>query len=832
MSDPFKDVADDSSKEASPEVLYWIKEIHLAGQREKRFRKEAEEVVKLYEADKPSANSFNILYANTETLLPAVYNQLPRPMVERRFEDADPLGKQAAEVLERTLSYLVDSPDQEYDQYDDLFQQAALGALVPGRGVTRFRYDPKIEDSATSVGDGEGDSEDEGDEAKAVANEQENTGKIFPKANGKVTWETICGEDIDYDMFLMGYARRWINVPWISFEHAMSREDAEENFGKRIAEKMKFAAPVKEGSQGWKVEDDQLTNRGSTETAVVYEIWWKQRKQVVFYHPELKDELCLALDDPYELTGFYPCPEPLRMLIKRSGLVPTPLYKVYEAQAKELNKITLRIARIVNALKVRGFYDGTLQGLKELLSADDNTLIPAKNVAAMQQGQNIQNSVWFMPLEELIKVLNQLYEAQVNCKNTIYEITGIADIMRGDTQASETATAQSIKSKWGSLRLQKMQGAVQNYIRDSLRIVAELAGKHFGVQTFAAMTNLDYATPEDVQKAQGFVQAVNKALSQIPLPAAQMPPPPGSPPVPPPAPQIPPQVQQMQQQAQAILSKPRWEDVLKLLKDDLLRGYRVDIETNSTLANTSSEDQQNITNAMTALSNMFQSFLPAVQEGALTMPALKEMTLAVARRFEFGRQVETSISAMPDQLPPPPPDPKINADLEKQKQDFAQQQMAQQQDMAQKSQDLAAREAAMGQKAQEVAGDIASAKDEVAMTAREAQSAQEISQQKFLLQMEQRLSKHEMTMQKGIQQQKATAAKQQQDQAKAALQTQPPKEDMGMQKLMEGVQELLKARDAPIKFLHGEDGKTSHVQVGEKLRTIKRDSAGKISELH
>ena len=83
-----------------------------------------------------------------------------------------------------------------------------------------------------------------------------------------------------------------------------------------------------------------------------------------------------------------------------------------------------------------------------------------------------------------------------------------------------------------------------------------------------------------------------------------------------------------------------------------MRGYRIDIETNSTLANTSGEDQQNINLAMQSLSSMYQNFLPAVQQGAMTMPALKEMTLSVARRFEFGRQVGAAVASMPDQLPP------------------------------------------------------------------------------------------------------------------------------------------------------------------------------------
>lgn len=830
MSDPYDDVEKARATAPSPEYSFWKQEIDYAMKREKKFREEADRVVRIYEAEMPSENSFNILSANTETLLPAVYNQLPRPMVERRYQDADPLGKAASTALERVLTYLTNSPDQNYEQFDHLWQQAALGALVPGRGVTWFRYDPTIEGAAPTTSP---DEEAEG--AQKIADTQENTGKIFPDGP-RVTWEVICGEDVNYDHFLHGYARRWINVPWVAREHQMTKEDAEKNFGKPIMEKMSFmkGGGKTDGGDGFKkANDDEKSNTGSEETATVYEIWWKQRKKVVFYHPELKDELCKTVDDPYRLQGFFPCPEPLRFLLKRSKLTPTAIYKVYEAQAKELNKITLRISRVLGALKVRGFYDNTLGGLQDLMTKDDNTLVPAKNVVQLQDGKTLQNSIFLMPLDELIKVLGQLYEAQSVCKNTIYEITGIADIMRGDTQASETATAQTIKNKWGTLRLQKMQGAMQGYVRDCLRIVAELAVEHFDIETFAQMTNLDYTTPQQVEQAMQMQGAIQQQLLAMQQQAAAMPPMPGGPPAAPPAP--PPQLQQAMQQVESVLAKPRWDAVMQLLKSDLSRAYRVDIETNSTLANTSSEDQQNINLAMTSITQTVQQFTPALQMGVMTMPVLKEFLLSIARRFEFGRQVEDAVAKMPDQLPPPPPDPKMDAEVQKQKDEIA----SGHAELEKKSIDLSAREQAMGQKAQEIAGQIKEAKSEVAQAAKQALADQEMSQTKFLLDLQTRNAKHEAAMEKKsmrdeANRQKHTMAVDQKvaavEQRMQAAQATPAAEtDDSKQRLAD----VEKERSAPIEIVRGEDGKAAHIKQGDRLRTIKRDTkTGKISAIH
>lgn len=748
MSDPIKDVDEQSTKDSPPEWLFWDREIRLAEKREKKFRQRAKRVNEIYEADKEDDNSFNILYANTETLAPAIYNQLPRAIAERRFKDTDPIGLQVATVVERTLQYLLDSPDAEYEPYDDLFRQAGLAALVPGRGVTWWRYDPQFESIAPPVGDGK---EEKGEGAvAAVAAAEPVTGKLLPPANEKVVWETVCGEVVDYDKFTCGYAKRWKSVPWIAREHAMTQEDAEENFGSAVAATMEYLEDNQEGKKEDQGTDDKK-NQGSLKTARVYEIWHKSKKEVVFFAPGRKEGLCKdPIDDPYGLSGFFPCSEPLQFLKKTTTLVPTPIYYTYEPQARELNRISIRINRIINAMKVRGFFDGSVQGLNELLSKDDNTLIAAKNVAAMKDGAgvNLSNSIWFMPLDMLVGTVKELYVAREQTKQVIYEITGIADIMRGNTVASETATAQNIKDKWGGLRLQNMQGAMQGYIRESLRIVAELAGKHFGLATFAGMTNLDYATPEQLLQAKEMTNAIN-AWSAQQQPSVD-------PSVPPPAP--PPQVQQMQQQVQEIQAKPAWEPILAILKDNLQRGYKIDIETNSTLANTSAEDQQNITQAMSAIASMLETFIPAVQIGMMTMAAVKEMLLSVARRFEFGRQVESAIAAMPDQLP----QPQANPEQEQKAKELEQQE----EQLKGEAVKLEEAKLELQSKEKEIAGDIKMAQKELEMTSKQALQDQQMAYDKFLMDMDKKAMQAEIKNEKRMNQ---AAIRQSQHESKVSM---------------------------------------------------------------
>jgi len=274
-----------------------------------------------------------------------------------------------------------------------------------------------------------------------------------------------------------------------------------------------------------------------------------------------------------------------------------------------------------------------------------------------------------MPLDVLITTLTQLYAARQQCKQVIYEITGISDILRGSSVASETATAQNIKNQWGTLRLKRMQKEVQRYCRDLLRIMLEIAASKFSEETWAKMTGLPYLTTMQVQQLQQMIQALQQQGQQLQMQAQQiqasMPPPPPpmqgqpAPPAPPPNPQLQAMqqqgqqlMQQLQQAQQKLQSTPKWGEVLGLLKDDIQRAYRIDIETNSTVEPEAVEDQKQITELMTALGQYLNGVMPLVAKGTLPFQAAQSMLLAITRRFRFGSEIEDYIKEMQ----PPKPD--------------------------------------------------------------------------------------------------------------------------------------------------------------------------------
>lgn len=590
------------------EARRWLLEIRLADKRERDWRKTARDILNRYRGKDRKKNSFNILWANTEVLRPALYNSTPKPDVRRRFRQNDALGKAVAEVAERGISYCVDAYDA-----DNYIGNDVLDALLPGRGLSRVRYVPSI---------------------KQVE------GEAFDGKREEVEYEQALCEHVQWDDFLHGPGKTWEEVQWNAFRCKFSRDELREKFGKRIGDKITLDDTK---------EPEVESERNSTELkevfkrAELWEVWDKEGKdgkgRVFFVNESYREGLIFPKskedgeDDgkdgtpPIKFKNFFPVPRPLQLVEDTGSLLPIPLYELYREQADELDRLSTRINRVINALKVRGVYDSTLSELSELMKGDDNALIPAEQARAWMTNGGLEKAIWWMPIEQSAKVLRELYVARDTCKQVIFEITGLSDILRGATDPNETLGAQKLKANSSSLRLQRMQREVQRYTRDLIRLLAEVIGEHFSQETLAQMTGLQFPT------------AVMKQQAQLQLQAAQaqaVPQQPGQPPAAPPPPD--PNVQKM-------LSMPTWEDIMGVLRSDMQREYRVDIETDSTIAQSLQQDMEGLKEVVGGIVEFWQGVGPAVQAGAVSIEAVKAITMSIVRRARMGLEVEDALEA-------------------------------------------------------------------------------------------------------------------------------------------------------------------------------------------
>lgn len=596
----------DDRKEATAnpeaEVRRWILELELADKREKDWRKNAKGIYDRYRGVARKKNSFNILWANTEVMRPAMYNSTPKPDVRRRFRDADPLGKAVSEVLERGLTFAVDDAD-----FDSAIKFDVLDMLLPGRGISRVRYIPSIKQSELA----------EGEPAEALADDADTEA-----AAEELEYEQVCLEHVDWEDYRQGPGKTWPEVPWTAYKHRLKKDDVEDQFGEGVAGEIIYdQAPDVESNRS-----DYVDIEGVFKTAEFWEIWDKVGKRVLFIQKSYKKAPIYPLatskgEPPLKLKGFFPQPEPLRAIEDSSSLLPTPLYDEYREQAEELDRLSTRISKITAGMKLRGAYDATMTELSDLMAGDDNKMIAISNAAKWSE-KGLEKAIHWMPVDMAAKILFELYKARDQAKEVVYEITGIADIMRGATQASETLGAQQLKAKFASVRTQRMQREVQRYIRDMIRIMGEVIGEQFQVETLAQMTGLNFPTAEQKAQATGLLhklQAAQQAGQQVPIDPQKV------------------------QAAQAMLSMPTWEDIKGVLASDISRQYRVDIETDSTVAETLQNDMQGLQEVLTGLTAFWNGVGPAVQAGALSIETVKSISLQIVRRARLGLEVEDAI---------------------------------------------------------------------------------------------------------------------------------------------------------------------------------------------
>ncbi len=599
-------------------VRRWLMEIELATKAEDDWRRRAERTVNRYKGENARNKSgerfkdnFNILWSNTETLRPSLYNSTPRPDVRRRFKDQDKLGKAVSEVLERCLSYTIDSYE-----FDGTIQAGVDDYLLPGRAVVRVRYIPTEERAENDT-----------------------------KTSTVVHEEVKC-ELVNWQKFRHGPGHTWDDVPWIAYEHELTRRQLVDKFG-AIGNKVTLGESEEKTKNNDEVLD--LFKRGT-----VWEIWDKEERQILWVAPSIKTQPLKVEADPLNLQGFFDIPRPMISVSVPGSLIPEPEFCQYETLADELDKVTARINRIIKAMKVRGAYDSTLGELSKIFAEDDNGLIPLQeSAAAVLERGGLDKAIWMLPIEAMANVLTQLYAYREGLKQAIYELTGISDILRGSSDAGETATAQRIKNQWGTLRLQRRQKEVQRFARDIIRLKAELIAEKFSPETLRLMSGKNFPTAQMKQQAQIAAQTAS-AMGQ----------------------QIPPELQD-------ILMQPSWEEIVQVLRNDLMRSYKIDIETDSTIANESKEDKAELVELLQGIVSFVQGIGPAVQMGAVPPETAKSLLLAAVRRFKLGTEVEDSIDKI--QAPQPGTNPeqqKAEAESKAKEQELAFKQKQGEQEMA------------------------------------------------------------------------------------------------------------------------------------------------------
>lgn len=552
---------------------------------------------------------FSLLWSTAEVVKPSIYSRPPEPVVVPRFKDRRPLYRTASEVLERSVKVEFD-----LQSINDAMLLLRDDLVLFGRGVPWVRYD-------SSDGD-------------------------------KACFEVVYRDDFAHEM-----ARNWTEVGWVARRAWICPDDFKERWG--------LDAYL---SACTKVNRDAIDVAGGTREpkVPVWEIWSKTENKVVWVTDGV-DETLEESEPHLKLQGFFPCPRPAFGTLEPGGLMPVPDYLMYKDQAEEVNAITNRIMALAQAVKVRGFYSsGSGEASKALEHAiqmnDDNLiLIGIANLASLSSAGGGDMVSWF-PIDEIAKTIGALIEYRRQLLDDVYQIVGIADIMRGSTDATETATAQRLKAQAGSIRIRDKQNELVRVARDMVAITAEIIAENFDRETIFEMAQTETPRDADIkrrvkeieQQARQIADQAQQQGAQIMQQAQQAQDPEAQQ-------QAQQQLEQLGQQAdrqiQALMMQAEkvsqtvtQEQIMKFFRDQRIRPFVLDVESDSTIQADEDAEKQRRAEFLQAMGGVIGQFAPLLQDRPELTPFFGEVLKFAVAPYRAGRDLDNAIDETLEQM--------------------------------------------------------------------------------------------------------------------------------------------------------------------------------------
>ena len=548
----------------------------------KEWEGRADKIVKRYRDESRSRNNpqakFNILWSNVQTITPAVFARLPRPDVTRRFRDNDPIGRVASMMLERALEYEI----EHYQDYASAMKQAVQDRLLGGRGTAWVRYEPHIVGQAEAE-----DMPEDGLQVTEDTDEAETEDGIYREDQERIEYECAPVDYVYWRDFGLTIARTWEEVTAVWRKVYMERPALVERFGEELGGRI----PLDTKPETSKSFNEKM-GEGARE-ALIYEIWDKTSGQVIWLSKSMGKVLDVR-DDPLQLENFWPCPKPMFSTLTTDSLIPVPDFVLYQDQARQLDTLADRIDGFIQALKVRGVYDAAEPSLARLFTeGENNTLLPVKNWAAFAEKQGMAGAINLVDIAPIAQGLMMAYQAMEQVKGQIYEIMGIADIQRGQSDPNETLGAQIIKSNNASGRLKTMQHDVVNFATALLQIKAQIICQHFTDDTIVKISGAMQLSPQD----------------------------------------------------QALIPQ-----ALALLKDEPAKNFRIEVTSDSMIYQDEQQEKQDRVEFLSAVSQFMQTALPVATQSPELTPLLMEMLKFGVTAFKAGKGMEGLIDETADRF--------------------------------------------------------------------------------------------------------------------------------------------------------------------------------------
>lgn len=553
----------------------WLKKISEADGARKDWQDSAKECWERFCGKKEQP--FNIMKSTTDVLLGSLFNEMPKPDIRQRFTTANiqddfkaNLYAKAATVADRCVQY-----NNDITRAKENFSKCFQDAFITGQGVVQVSYD------------------------------YEDDGEVVSSQKAPI-------EYIRYDKYVEEVCDSEEEITWKAHCFPMTKQAAAKEFDKAVGD---FTTSLKVG-------DDS-----NAKTFVkVYEVWDKSTKTRTYVSPDYNKQELRVDKDPLGLQGFFPY-EVFKTIANGVDTIPTADFAIWKNINDQLQDAVRRRNKLTSEqIKYRPLFDNSAgQALKDAFNSAEGDAVPL----AKSPQEDVLSKVGAIPTLEAQNIVMFLEERIKRYIEEIYDITGISDILRGSTDARETAAAQRVKGVFGSLRLKPRQEGVQEVVKNVYRKQSEIICEKYTTQQMEQVSCID--VPAEEEKAELQFRKVKSKEQMTPQGqiALKM--------------GIEQPVKPVTVDEANKLTQPTIDNIAALLRNDKMRGYSIDIETTATIFDDIETQRNQIQMFTQNLFTMFNQTAQYVQATPSVVDLMEQMTLLNISQFKVSRGYTDSI---------------------------------------------------------------------------------------------------------------------------------------------------------------------------------------------
>ena len=632
---------------------WWKAQISEAEERRKSFIDQAEESIRVYNAQKDRTvmndveRRINVWWYCINTLLPAYYSSTPQAEVDLRKRSGSLPYQLGSVILERNTQYAMDV----HFSFDQVGYLAALQFLLTGQAVLWARYAPKFETVMQEIAlvktpDGlmTGDGKPyEGDTTNLVETDS-NLVMVSVEVERKIDEKAIL-DIVQYNDYFCSDARTEAEVEWRARRAYLSRERANEMFGAEVADTLKYTSYPDVIKKSIRRKDDKYEGK-----AEVFEIWCEETDKVYWLSKDSENPIIEASSPPIKYEKFYPC-SVITQSDDPDSVIPVSDYAHVRDQVLEVERLTTRIHAVTQAIRTNSVYDSTLGDQIEQLLSGDLKLIPVTNWPSYKQRGGLANGVEGFNIAPYIEALQVLQTARQTALGQLYETLKVSDLLRGTSEQYKSATANRLENAWSSMGLIVRQNMFAKFVSDAVSNLSAIIAEQFDEETILDIGNVAEVVGPLIKEP---------APAPEPMPQEEgMPPQEMQPPAPAPMPMPSPE-EQVQQMAQAIIA---------ILRDNKERSYRIQVSTDSMVAVNESQQQQEGMQLIQTTGAFFDQMRGLVEQYPPLMQFSMSLFQNMIKRFKGGKELDAVFTQGFEALgeiikakeeaamQPPPPDP-------------------------------------------------------------------------------------------------------------------------------------------------------------------------------